>query len=152
MDAAEYDARMVDIAKLVRMAELAINFYTEEDVDIHDAMHGEHLVELRRTRDRYDRATEEICLTLARLNGGDEAKKQALTEIQSDLSNRMKSNEKKVRRRAADLRNEETKVTVSSNGSEERDNLEHVNKVEAMPETSQVEAKDLTFKEGAKCT
>ena len=152
MDAAEYEDRMHSIAKLVRMAELAIDFYTEEDVDVHDAMRGEHLVELRRTRDRYDRATEEICLTLARLNGSDEAKEQALWGIQSDLSDRMKSNEKKVRRRAADLRNEETKVTVSSNGSEERDAQEHVDKAEAMPETSQVETKDLTFKDGTKRT
>ena len=75
MDAAELEARMVAIEKLVRMAEIAIDFYTVEDVDVHDAMRGEHLVELRRTRDRYDRATEEICLALARLNGGDEAKK-----------------------------------------------------------------------------
>ena len=109
------------------MAEIAIDFYTVEDVDVHDAMRGEHLVELRRTRDRYDKSTEEICLVLARLDKADEARKQALWGIQSDLSEKMKSNEKKVRRRAAYLRNE----TVSSNGSEERDAQEHVNKVEA---------------------
>ena len=75
MEAADYDARMVDIAKLVRMADLAINFYTEEDVDIHDAIRGEHLKELAHTRERYDRAQEEICLALAHLNEADEATK-----------------------------------------------------------------------------
>ena len=119
MDAAEYDASMRSIDKLVRMAELAIDFYTIEDVHIYDAIRGEHLVELRRTRDRYDKATEEICLVLARLNEDDEAKTQALWKIQSDLSKKMKSNEKKVKRRAAELRNEEAQITISSNESVE---------------------------------
>ena len=89
---------------------------------------------------------------MARLNGDDEAKTQALWAIQSDLSKKMKSNEKKVRRRAAELRNEEAQVTISSNGSVERGVQEHVNKIEATPGTSQVEAKDLTFEDGTKRT
>ena len=119
MDAADYNACMRSIDKLVRMAELAIGFYTEEDVYLYDAIRGEHLLELKRTRESYNKATEEICLTLARLNEDDGARTQALWKIQSDLSKKMKSNERKVKRRAAELRNDETQLTLSPNESAE---------------------------------
>ena len=67
MEAAEYDARMVNIVKLVRVADLAISYYTEEDVDTDDAVHGEYLRELERIRDKYDRAQRDIRFVLAEL-------------------------------------------------------------------------------------
>ena len=87
---------------------------------------------------------------MARLNEDDGAKTQALWKIQADLSKKMKSNERKVKRRAAELRNNETQLTLSPNESAERNVQEHVDEIEPTPGTSQVEARDLTFEDGTK--
>ena len=56
MEAAEYDVKRVNIVKQVQVVDLAINDYTDEDVEPYDVVDGEHLRQLQRIHDKYDRA------------------------------------------------------------------------------------------------
>ena len=67
MEAAEYVKKRVNIVKQVQVVDLAINDYTDEDVEPYDVANGEHLRQLQRTRDKYDLAQGEICFVLAEL-------------------------------------------------------------------------------------
>ena len=60
MDAAEYVKKRVNIVKQVLVVDLAINDYTDEDVEPYDVANGEHLRKLQRIRDKYDRAQGDI--------------------------------------------------------------------------------------------
>ena len=58
MEAAEYDKKRVNVVKQVQVVDLAINDYTDEDVEPYDVANGEHLRKLQRIRDKYDLAQE----------------------------------------------------------------------------------------------
>ena len=118
--------KMVNIVKLVQMVDVAISDYTEEDVEFHDVANGEHLRQLQRVRDKYDRTQEEICFVIAELKDSevDKQRKQDLAHTQTSLTNRMKDNEKKVRKRAAELARTAAQDDVATGAA----NAEHARK------------------------
>ena len=103
MEAAEYDEKRVNIVKQVQVVDLAINDYTDEDVEPYDVVDGEHLRQLQRIHDKYDLAQGDIRLVLAELKDSevDKKRKQDLAYMQTGLSKRMEDNEKKVEKAAA---------------------------------------------------
>ena len=87
------------------MAEVAIDDYTEDDVELPDATNGEYLRQLESAHVKYDRAQEEICAVLSELKDSDidKQRKQDLALLQIGLSTRWKDSSKGVRSKAADL-------------------------------------------------
>ena len=86
-------------------------------------------------------------MIIPRLNKDDEAKSKALWKMQEDLSKKMKSNERKVKRRAAMLRDDDTQPTLSPDESAGHDVQEHIDMIEPTSGTSQIEATDLIFED-----
>ena len=84
---------------------------------------------------------------MARLNKDDEAKSKALWKMQEDLSKKMKSNERKVKRRAAMLRDDDTQPTLSPDEFSEHDDQEHNDLIEPISGTLQIEATNLLFED-----
>ena len=107
MDEPTYQERLLKIASLVNMVDVAITDYGERDVEIHDVKNDEYKDQLGKTRERYERASQEICILIADLKESDldERRKQELANKQKDLTARMKENASKVHRKAAELSN-----------------------------------------------
>merc|ERR1712074_30644 len=105
MDEDVYQGKVSNIAKLVNMVDVAITDYGEGDVELHDVVSEEHKRQLGYTREKYERAQEEICNVMADLKDSklDLQRRQELANTQTDLTTRMKENASKVRRKAAEL-------------------------------------------------
>ena len=105
MDEPTYQERLLNIARLVNMVDVAITDYGEADVEIHDVQNEEYKEQLGKTREKYEHASQEICNVIADLKESelDERRKQELVNKQKDLTTRMKENASKVRRKAAEL-------------------------------------------------
>merc|ERR1712105_576845 len=87
------------------MVDVAITDYGEKDVEIHNVRNDEYKDQLGKARERYERASQEICILIADLKESDldEQRKKELADKQKDLTARMKDNASKVRRKAAAL-------------------------------------------------
>merc|ERR1712105_128896 len=105
MDDPAYQERLVKIASLIHLVDVAIADYRETDVEIHDVRNDLHKEELKKAREAYVSASQEICILMAELNESDvdEQRKKELLEKQKDLTAKIKDNASKVRKRAADL-------------------------------------------------
>ena len=60
MESAEFAKRKVNVVVQVQMVDVAINGYSEQDVEPYDVANGEHLRQLQRIRNKYDRAQAAI--------------------------------------------------------------------------------------------
>ena len=100
MESAEFAKRMVNVVVQVQLVDIAISSYSEQDVEPFDVANGEHLRELQRIRNKYDRAQVAIRRVLTELRNNEVKKKQDLTEMQTGLLKRTEDNEERVRRRA----------------------------------------------------
>ena len=95
MEAAEYVRKRVNVVVHVQMVDVAINGYSEQDVEPYDVLNEEHLRQLQRIRDKYDQAQGAIRRVLTELRNSevDEKRKQDLTEMQTGLLKRTEDNE-----------------------------------------------------------
>merc|ERR1712105_390358 len=105
MDDPAYQERLVKIASLIHLVDVAIADYGETDVEIHDVRNDLHKEELKKAREVYVSASQEICFLMAELNESDvdEQRKKELVGKQKDLTAKVKDNASKVRKRAAEL-------------------------------------------------
>ena len=105
MDEPTYQERLLKIASLVNMVDVAITDYGEKDVEIHDVRNDEYKDQLGKARKRYERASQEICILIADLKESDldEQRKKELAEKQKVVTAKVKDNASKVHKRAAEL-------------------------------------------------
>merc|ERR1712105_31752 len=105
MDDPAYQERLVKIASLIHLVDVAIADYGETDVEIHDVRNDLHKEELKKACEAYVSASQEICILMAELNESDvdEQRKKELVGKQKDLIAKVKDNASNVSKRAADL-------------------------------------------------
>ena len=86
MDEPTYQERLLNIARLVNMVDVAITDYGEADVEIHDVQNDEYKEQLGKTREKYERASQEICNVIADLKESelDERRRQELVNKQNN--------------------------------------------------------------------
>ena len=61
MEATVYNEKLVKVLTLIGVAEVAIEDYTPNDVELHDVTSGEYRRQLDSAKEKYNQATEEIC-------------------------------------------------------------------------------------------
>ena len=105
IDDPTYQERLVKIASLIHLVDVAIADYGEVDVEIHDVRYDLHKEELMKAREAYVNASQEICALTAELNESevDEQGEKELAEKQKVITAKVKDNASKVRKRAAEL-------------------------------------------------